>query len=385
MKDWTDIIGKELESIREPLPADDWQALQQKYTIFRNRRKRTTFVLWGAISSVAATIILALLLFRPHPYVANKILVAEMHTPTPPAEEILPYNPPEVPSEEMVPNNSPKVHSEKIVSNNTDKYATCDSTISDKAIGKSSQKENTPNETTVTELRSDDITLNIDDFPQEEHDRHRYPISIGVSGTVYGVIASGNDAVTSSTPVIPPNTDSLVQQKYYLTKGQSSQTSWKDTYEHKMPISFGISARFMLSDIFAVNTGLNYTQYTSIRKRFYYGTNKTESDKQNVHYIGLPVRFDLLIINKKAISLYIGGGIQVEKCIYATVGNERLREKPFIWSASAVAGLQLNITSGYGIFFEPEISTTLNCGTIETFRSEKSSMKSFRAGFRFNF
>ena len=31
MKDWTDIIGEELENIEEPLPADDWSVLQQKY------------------------------------------------------------------------------------------------------------------------------------------------------------------------------------------------------------------------------------------------------------------------------------------------------------------------------------------------------------------
>ena len=31
MEDWTDIIGTELENIEEPLPADDWSVLQQKY------------------------------------------------------------------------------------------------------------------------------------------------------------------------------------------------------------------------------------------------------------------------------------------------------------------------------------------------------------------
>ena len=39
MEDWTDIIGEELESIEEPLPADDWSVLQQKYAAARRREK----------------------------------------------------------------------------------------------------------------------------------------------------------------------------------------------------------------------------------------------------------------------------------------------------------------------------------------------------------
>ena len=38
MKDWTDIIGEELDSFQEPLPADDWKVLQQKYAASRRRK-----------------------------------------------------------------------------------------------------------------------------------------------------------------------------------------------------------------------------------------------------------------------------------------------------------------------------------------------------------
>ena len=391
MKDWTDIIGKELESIREPLPADDWQALQQKYTIFRNRKRRTAFAWWGAAIPVAAAIILALLLYTPHTPVADETLVAETFPPTPPAEDILPDNLQEITSEEIVPEITNTVPPEDVLPSDTPEVSS-DETVPDVDVGNNTQKENSHTETSVldnfiadAEVQQDKNKPFNDDFPLEKPERRRYPVSIGVSGSICGGFASGGDAASSNTTIVPPQIDSLTLQKNYLTKGYSTDKGWKDNYEHEMPISFGISARFMLSDEFAVNTGLNYTQYKSERRRYHYITGKTESDKQSVHYIGIPVRFDLLLINKKAINLYIGGGFQAEKCIYATVGNEKLHEKPFIWSASGVAGLQLNITPGSGIFFEPEISTTLNNGTIETFRTEKSTMKSFRAGLRFNF
>lgn len=418
MKDWIDIIGKELESILEPLPAHDWQLLQQKYTASRKRKGRTAFAWWGAAIPVAAAIILALLLYTPHTPVADETLVAETFPPTPPAEDILPDNLQEITSEEIVPeitntvspedvlpSDTPEVSSDETVPDNTNTVLPDDvppgntptsipteDVVPDVAVGNNTQKENSHTETSVldnfiadAEVQQDKNKPFTDDFPLEKPERRRYPVSIGVSGSICGGFASGGDAASSNTTIMPPQIDSLTLQKNYLTKGYSTDKGWRDNYEHEMPISFGISARFMLSDEFAVNTGLNYTQYKSERRRYHYITGKTESDKQSVHYIGIPVRFDLLLINKKAINLYIGGGFQAEKCIYATVGNGKLHEKPFIWSASAVAGLQLNITPGYGIFFEPEISTTLNNGTIETFRTEKSTMKSFRAGLRFNF
>ena len=384
MKNWTDIIGKELESIREPLPAHDWQLLQQKYTASRTRKRRTAFAWWGAAIPVAAAIILALLLYTPHTPVADETLVAETFPPTPPAEDILPDNLQEITSEEIVPEITNTVPPEDVLPSDTPEVSS-DETVPDNT--NTVLPEDVPPGNTSTSTPTEDVVpdVAVGNFPLEKPERRRYPVSIGVSGSICGGFASGGDAASSNTTIMPPQIDSLTLQKNYLTKGYSSDRGWKDNYEHEMPISFGISARFMLSNEFAVNTGLNYTQYKSERRRYHYRTGKTESDKQSVHYIGIPVRFDLLLINKKAINLYIGGGFQAEKCIYATVGNEKLHEKPFIWSASGVAGLQLNITPGSGIFFEPEISTILNNGTIETFRTEKSTMKSFRAGLRFNF
>lgn len=65
IEDWTDIIGEELESIEEPLPADDWSILQQKYAAACRRKKAAAFAWAGGITSVAAAIALVLLLVRP--------------------------------------------------------------------------------------------------------------------------------------------------------------------------------------------------------------------------------------------------------------------------------------------------------------------------------
>ena len=65
MEDWTDIIGEELENIEEPLPADDWSVLQQKYAAVSRRKKAAAFAWAGGITSVAAALAIVLLLIRP--------------------------------------------------------------------------------------------------------------------------------------------------------------------------------------------------------------------------------------------------------------------------------------------------------------------------------
>ena len=62
MEDWTDIIDEELENIEEPLPADDWSVLQQKYAAARKRKKAAAFAWAGGITSIAAAIALVLML-----------------------------------------------------------------------------------------------------------------------------------------------------------------------------------------------------------------------------------------------------------------------------------------------------------------------------------
>ena len=78
MEDWTDIIGEELGNISEPLPADDWNVLQQKYAAARRRRKAAVFAWIGGLTSAAAAAALALLLIRPsEPSVLERDMVAE--------------------------------------------------------------------------------------------------------------------------------------------------------------------------------------------------------------------------------------------------------------------------------------------------------------------
>ena len=416
MEDWTDIIGEELENIEAPLPADDWSVLQQKYAAAQRKKKAAAFAWAGGITSVAAAIALVLLLVRPDsssviPGSTGDLndLVAET---LPPIEDVVPvdsslvespidtahYVDPSVQKKVSVPVDVVKksVDDVLISENNTEEITTENTeevfdvirdttSLKDKLLADAS----TSNKKDISEDPYTEPTgaFGFDDFSDDTPRRKRRPVSIGMSGSVSGspVIKVMDVAIPEAPPdfEMPKDTTDVETPAPAAVMMRNSR-KYNESYSHEIPISFGVSVRYNLTDKLSVNTGLNYTRYTSTRERYYY-TGGADMDKQYAHYLGIPVRLDWLAVNKKHFNFYIGAGVQADKCIYATVGNERLREKEVLFGLNGALGFQVNIVPMVGLYFEPEISYALNEGSIETFRYNEPLMISARAGLRFNF
>ena len=407
MEDWTDIIGEELESIEEPLPADDWSVLQQKYAASR-RRKRAAFFAWaGGITSVAAAIALVLLLIRPADVPSNDNLVAEQH---PPIEEVVPTDTVSIDaSSDTSDTVTPKKKRQIPASVNVVKPS------DDILIAQDNAEEQVPEEEEIFEVVKDTVSITeklladagntndkkevtkdnqtdywgLDDFPDDEPKRKRIKVSVGLSGSA------------SASPIIkmydvnlePPQGDMTGPGQKDSTEVETpepapalmrSKSSYTEKYRHEIPKSFGVSARFHLTDRLSINTGLNYTRYASDRTRIF-SDYTYQNDRQYVHYLGIPVRLDWMIVNRKHFNFYLGAGIQADKCIYATVGGERLHEKEVLFGLNGAMGLQFNIVPMVGLYFEPDISYSLNEGSIQTYRSREPFVVTVRGGLRFNF
>ena len=407
MEDWTDIIGEELESIEEPLPADDWSVLQQKYAASR-RRKRAAFFAWaGGITSVAAAIALVLLLIRPADVPSNDNLVAEQH---PPIEEVVPTDTVSIDassdtSDTVIPKKKRQIPASVNVVKPSD----------DILIAQDNAEEQVPEEEEIFEVVKDTVSITerlladagntndkkevtkdnqtdywgLDDFPDDEPKRKRIKVSVGLSGSA------------SASPIIkmydvnlePPQGDMTGPGQKDSTEVETpeparalmrSKSSYTEKFRHEIPKSFGVSARLHLTDRLSINTGLNYTRYASDRTRIF-SDYTYQNDRQYVHYLGIPVRLDWMIVNRKHFNFYLGAGIQADKCIYATVGGERLHEKEVLFGLNGAMGLQFNIVPMVGLYFEPDISYSLNEGSIQTYRSREPFVVTVRGGLRFNF
>ena len=421
MEDWTDIIGEELENIEEPLPADDWSVLQQKYAAAQRKKRAAAFAWAGGITSVAAAVALVLLLVRPDsssviPGSTGDLndLIAES---LPPIEEVVPldsshvespidtahYVTPSVQKKVSVPVDVVKksVDDVLIAENNTEEITTENTEeVFDVIRDTTSLKDKLLADASIGNKKdsSDDAyteptgTFGFGDFPEDEPRRKRRPMSIGLSGStsdspimkVYEDLAPEPPMVDDVQPSNPGDTLAVEAPEPVMAM-MRAKSGYADSYNHEIPVSFGVSARVHLTDRLSINTGLNYTRYKSLRTRTFLATYDHKKDWQYAHYIGVPVRLDYNAVNRKHFNLYFGAGLQMDKCVYATVGDERLHEKQILFGLNGAMGLQVNIVPMVGLYFEPEVSYALNKGSIETFRSDEPFVVTVRGGLRFNF
>ena len=424
MEDWTDIIGEELADIEEPLPADDWNVLQQKYAASKRKKRAAVFAWAGSLTGIAAAIALVLLLMRPGESPVMDDLTAEE---IPPVEDVMPADtvadPDSVlaePDNEVVGPVAPLKRSrpavEIIEKQLDDEVLMAENPADDSAeevpevkdLGGKASDEKASDEgkpetfdvimdtTSVNDRLMADNFLDLEDFPEVAPKRKRRPVSVGMSGSV-----SGTPVIRMMDVYEPPHADheqpippdppadstgvDMPDQEPLQARMKTGSKGYTDKYTHEIPVSIGVSARFRLTDRLSVNTGLNYTRYNSTRNRTYHNTSRSESARQSVHYLGIPVRLDWMLVNRKHFNFYMGAGMQMDKCLYATVGDERLHEKQFLFGVNGSLGFQFNIVPMVGLYFEPDFSYSLNEGSLQTFRTREPFMISARAGLRFTF
>ena len=394
MEDWTDIIGTELENIEEPLPADDWSVLQQKYAASVRRRRTVAFAWVGGLMAAAAVAAL-LLVFHPQQETMIEPDTQELMTEVLPETEVPETSP--QPHNESVPNPQKKQTELKDIQETIEEYEIIEITyieaeeFNEQEIAVSTSDEagiKTTDDTTITVIKEPDSyisSLLADDEMYVACNETRRRISVGLSGSIAESF-SGRSSYPSAdnSPQRPPATDIPPQADEPQDTTDMKVPVMKRRQEssgttHETPLSFGVSARISLSDRLSLTTGLNYTRYkATISKGIF-------AYKQTAHYLGIPVRLDLMLVNKKHFDLYLGVGAQADKCIYATYGTDRLYEKEVLFSVNGALGMQVDITQKVGLYFEPDIAWTLNEGTIKTSRYDNPLTITLRAGLRFNF
>ncbi len=154
------------------------------------------------------------------------------------------------------------------------------------------------------------------------------------------------------------------------------------SYKHRPPITFGVSLGINLTPRFAFITGLDYSLYHSRKTIEYPGETKTEM--QQLHYLGLPLRLNYTIYSKSSFEWYAGGGVIVEKCIYAKSETTVLKETNFLWSLAVTTGIQYNITRNFSIYCEPYCSYLLSETTLPSYRNDNALEISANFGIRVN-
>ncbi len=170
----------------------------------------------------------------------------------------------------------------------------------------------------------------------------------------------------------------VMENKINLTGGN---------YNHKLPIRFGVTVAVPVSENLYFETGVSYSYlYSDIKKG-------KEKINQKLHYIGVPANFNWYFINNNHTGLYLGAGCCINRCVGASIANERFSIGKFEPSVNVQAGFLGKLSRSVGIYVQPGISfnfsketlTTFNGFAVQNYYSDKDFSVTFDGGLRFSF
>ena len=204
-----------------------------------------------------------------------------------------------------------------------------------------------------------------------------------------GVIAGGSLLAAIATPLLSSGTfedaapTNQGEPPYggIIMEPEPQKDEPTGSHTHCFPFKGGLSVGIPVAERLKVTTGLEYTLYQS---SFTYTLSGEK--KQFAHYLGIPVRLDWTLANNRWLDVYLGGGIEGDYCIGATLAGESIKRDGFSFSLLGAGGIQLNITKNIGLYVEPELSWTIpsESRVLETWRSEYPFMFSVATGLRIN-
>ena len=179
--------------------------------------------------------------------------------------------------------------------------------------------------------------------------------------------------------------------------GQSTDITETGESNYAVPISFGLGAKFYLSDRWALGTGVNL----SILNRSFPGTYTKDGSavgtanseiKHSVQYVGVPVNLYFDLVSTRRIKMYTFAGGSVEKGIsqkYVIPGSGG----PEYWkkqvpglqgSAGLGAGFQMNMTDRLGVYVDPSARYYFGADQPKTIRTQQNVMFNLEFGVRFD-
>ena len=166
---------------------------------------------------------------------------------------------------------------------------------------------------------------------------------------------------------------------------------------HSQPIKAGVSAKLHLGGRWGVETGVEYS-YLSSQFDYDNGGTAASTEKQRLHYIGIPIKASYSLVKTKKLTIYAAAGGEVEKLVkgkstthYLDAGGkpditESVSESRPQFSVSAAAGAEYTVGGNVGVYIEPGVSHHFdNNSGVENIYKKRPTNFSLSMGVRINF
>ena len=167
---------------------------------------------------------------------------------------------------------------------------------------------------------------------------------------------------------------------------------------HGPPVRVGVSAAWEMSPHLSLVSGLNWTSLTSYFDETTAGETQT-STRQELGYLGIPLRLEAGFEPLKRLRLYAGAGGMVEKGLMSVaktdsyIGDhleDSVTGHPdtggLLWSVGASAGAEYRFARHFGLYLAPGVEYHFDNGAeARSAYTEKPLHWNVALGVRFNF
>ncbi len=227
---------------------------------------------------------------------------------------------------------------------------------------------------------------------------------------IYRLIATGKPDTDSEAPAFPENINTWEDYSRYLHMKEHenmpadtlamieiadhNQGDIIEREKHDRPVTFGISLSKSLSKKWNLETGL---QYSILKSRSMMGSGEYYiGKKQNIHYLGIPLRVSYHLADYKHLSAYSSAGLQLNIPVYGKINNKYIVDNapaytgswhispPLQWSTNFSLGLQYKFLPKWTLYVEPTLYWYIpNGSSTHTIWTEHPVMFSVPFGIRF--
>ena len=410
MEDWIDIVKKRLQDAEAPLPPGDWEEFEAASL----PAKRTRVLPWLIPALAVAAGLAAVLFIRKSAMPEDGIQVIPQPSPpvamvadTADVVEVTPTIP--IVAQAV----TPKV---RLADVKPQAVVDVEETAPEEVIVVTSQEEETVTPETKESVSSEPVIPSSSPFVPEK--TVAKPVTLKV-GPAVGVVASGgvlaallvstlgtkpyeasveiaaHDGGYGMDSPAGPATSSflgnsvfnggynyLETNQYYTIFSYNSQPVdlLVGSPVHHFPLKVGLSAWIPVADRLYVSTGLDYSRYQSELKY-----SRSGERKQLAHYLGVPVRLDWVFASGKRLDAYVGGGLEGEFCVGASLGGMEISKDGFKLSLLGAGGVQMNLTERLGLYVEPQLLWRIptDNNALATYRSAHPLMFVAATGVRY--
>lgn len=204
------------------------------------------------------------------------------------------------------------------------------------------------------------------------HDGEKEP---GNALRLYGngiILAQANSSGSGKVQTVMSNSDGVIFAAPRRTKF---------TYDHKIPITVGLSFSKRIPFNLELSTGLVYTLMESGVTAELTG----QSFTQRVQFIGIPLGVRWNFWRWRHFDTYLGGEVLGEKVIDAKYGDDNIDVDRLQWSLHAIAGVRYNIGDHVGFYVEPKLSHYMTELPLTTIRNEHTLNMNVQFGLSVQF